>query len=328
MFREKADEAGAVLDALVDARLLTEYESPEGHPGRRIEIADESLLTHWPQLARWRAGRGRGAAAGPAQAGRAPVGGARKAGRPSLDRDVVPAWVTADAIAWEALGGGRIAFGRPQGPHGQRGFYGVCVGDTARATLSCHAAAYENAPDHSAISPDGSMIAVHGPGGTFSMGGGVGVFRLPDWAGIGPLLLDDGAHPAWHPNGQTVFYLSPERPGVWRYALTSTTRRSEGSWTQGQSTGFDPGPEPPDPPFGNTPFSVSAENKVAFSGAEYDAAAHEPFTGNAVGRGEKERAPRASHLRVRLRCLRELVAIAPLRFVLTDRDQLPNLCSL
>jgi DNA-binding winged helix-turn-helix (wHTH) protein/WD40 repeat protein len=60
VFCDKKEEAGAVLDALVDARLLTEFEAPgvEGHettPGhRRIEIVHESLLTHWPRLARWR----------------------------------------------------------------------------------------------------------------------------------------------------------------------------------------------------------------------------------------------------------------------------------
>ena len=90
VFAGKRDEAGVVLDALVDARLLTEYEAvseahvhqatgPNGRvasdaesmldegPGvepatasrndtghRRIEIVHESLLTHWPRLARWR----------------------------------------------------------------------------------------------------------------------------------------------------------------------------------------------------------------------------------------------------------------------------------
>ena len=73
VFPEKRDEVGAVLDALVDARLLTEYEAEDAHAGqgsstatpagspargeaghRRIEIVHESLLTHWPRLARWR----------------------------------------------------------------------------------------------------------------------------------------------------------------------------------------------------------------------------------------------------------------------------------
>jgi hypothetical protein len=75
VFGERRDEAGAVLDALVDARLLTEYEAEEAHAGqgapetphdqglprdrgeaghRRVEIVHESLLTHWPRLARWR----------------------------------------------------------------------------------------------------------------------------------------------------------------------------------------------------------------------------------------------------------------------------------
>ena len=86
VFGETAHEAGPVLDALVDARLLTEYEAPEtgSHPERgvegdrakdladgqigqtsaqgtalgsshhrRVEIVHESLLTHWPRLVRW-----------------------------------------------------------------------------------------------------------------------------------------------------------------------------------------------------------------------------------------------------------------------------------
>jgi WD40 repeat protein/DNA-binding winged helix-turn-helix (wHTH) protein len=51
VFGDEEEEAGAALDALVDARLLTEYEE-SGH--RRVEIVHESLLTHWPRLARWR----------------------------------------------------------------------------------------------------------------------------------------------------------------------------------------------------------------------------------------------------------------------------------
>jgi WD40 repeat protein len=42
----------------VGARLLTEYDDPDGAEGRgrsRIEIVHESLLTHWPRLERWRA---------------------------------------------------------------------------------------------------------------------------------------------------------------------------------------------------------------------------------------------------------------------------------
>ena len=60
VFAEKQDEAGVVLDALVDARLLTEYEPADTEGGeaaaghRRIEIVHESLLTHWPRLVRWR----------------------------------------------------------------------------------------------------------------------------------------------------------------------------------------------------------------------------------------------------------------------------------
>ena len=52
------EEAEAILDVLVGARLLTEYDDPDGPEGRgrsRIEIVHESLLTHWPRLERWRA---------------------------------------------------------------------------------------------------------------------------------------------------------------------------------------------------------------------------------------------------------------------------------
>jgi WD40 repeat protein len=51
------EAAAQVLDALVDARLLTSYELPQaegesaGH--RRIEIIHESLLSQWPRLVRW-----------------------------------------------------------------------------------------------------------------------------------------------------------------------------------------------------------------------------------------------------------------------------------
>ena len=51
--------AGAVLDTLIDARLLTSYEVPteddEGSPQQRIEIIHESLLVNWPRLVRWQA---------------------------------------------------------------------------------------------------------------------------------------------------------------------------------------------------------------------------------------------------------------------------------
>ena len=74
VFGAMRDEAEVVLDALVAARLLTEYEATDAHSGpagtelgaetcgasesdaghRRIEIVHESLLTHWPRLVRWR----------------------------------------------------------------------------------------------------------------------------------------------------------------------------------------------------------------------------------------------------------------------------------
>jgi WD40 repeat protein len=60
IFRDSApgrETAAEVLDALVDARLLTSYELPaaEGEPSgrRRIEVIHESLLTAWPRLVRW-----------------------------------------------------------------------------------------------------------------------------------------------------------------------------------------------------------------------------------------------------------------------------------
>jgi serine/threonine protein kinase/WD40 repeat protein len=49
----------AVLDALIDARLLTAYEEPaieeDREPEQRIEIVHESLLVNWPRLVRWQA---------------------------------------------------------------------------------------------------------------------------------------------------------------------------------------------------------------------------------------------------------------------------------
>ena len=50
--------AGEVLDALIDARLLTTYEENpaegETEGETRLEIIHESLLTNWPRLVRWR----------------------------------------------------------------------------------------------------------------------------------------------------------------------------------------------------------------------------------------------------------------------------------
>ncbi len=58
VFPDRGPAAG-VLDALVDARLLTSYESASGEeagsPGRQqVEIIHESLLAAWPRLVRWR----------------------------------------------------------------------------------------------------------------------------------------------------------------------------------------------------------------------------------------------------------------------------------
>jgi len=56
--QDTAAEAATVLDALVDARLLTSYEIPptEGEAAghHRIEVIHESLLASWPRLVRWR----------------------------------------------------------------------------------------------------------------------------------------------------------------------------------------------------------------------------------------------------------------------------------
>jgi WD40 repeat protein len=51
-------DAAEVLDALIDARLLTSYERPgdeEGKSRRHVEIIHESLLRAWPRLVRWQA---------------------------------------------------------------------------------------------------------------------------------------------------------------------------------------------------------------------------------------------------------------------------------
>ncbi len=45
-----------VLNALIDARLLTSFEAPQSEgekPKRRVEIIHESLLSAWPRLVRW-----------------------------------------------------------------------------------------------------------------------------------------------------------------------------------------------------------------------------------------------------------------------------------
>jgi hypothetical protein len=54
----RRQQAAAVLDALVDARLLTSYELASDERGsasrRRVEVVHESLLAAWPRLVRWR----------------------------------------------------------------------------------------------------------------------------------------------------------------------------------------------------------------------------------------------------------------------------------
>ncbi len=53
---EERAAAEVVLDSLVDARLLTEFERP-GESGQgshqEVEVIHESLLAHWPRLVRW-----------------------------------------------------------------------------------------------------------------------------------------------------------------------------------------------------------------------------------------------------------------------------------
>lgn len=76
VFGGRRIEAEPVLQALVDARLLTEYDAPamQTHPppdgpqaespltgGPRIEVVHESLLSHWPRLMRWLAQDAEGA---------------------------------------------------------------------------------------------------------------------------------------------------------------------------------------------------------------------------------------------------------------------------
>ena len=51
---EEKEHARAILQTLIDARLLTSYESVDGG-ARRVEIIHESLITRWPRLVRWRA---------------------------------------------------------------------------------------------------------------------------------------------------------------------------------------------------------------------------------------------------------------------------------
>lgn len=56
-FADQRGEAEDVLDRLIEARLLTSFESQsdEGVTGQpRVEIIHESLLAAWPRLARWR----------------------------------------------------------------------------------------------------------------------------------------------------------------------------------------------------------------------------------------------------------------------------------
>ena len=56
VFEDRA-AAEEVLNALIDARLLTSFEIPEAREGskerHRIEVVHESLLTSWPRLVRW-----------------------------------------------------------------------------------------------------------------------------------------------------------------------------------------------------------------------------------------------------------------------------------
>ena len=62
---EQREAAGAVLETLIDARLLTSYEDPRGDTTttahHRVEFVHESLLAHWPRLVRWQAQDAEGA---------------------------------------------------------------------------------------------------------------------------------------------------------------------------------------------------------------------------------------------------------------------------
>ena len=58
LFLERTRDATAVLEELIDARLLTSYDvaGAEGQPARhRVEVVHESLLEAWPRLVRWQA---------------------------------------------------------------------------------------------------------------------------------------------------------------------------------------------------------------------------------------------------------------------------------
>jgi len=52
---QSESQAEEVLRQLIDARLLTSYETREGDeaPTRRVEIIHESLIANWPRLVRW-----------------------------------------------------------------------------------------------------------------------------------------------------------------------------------------------------------------------------------------------------------------------------------
>jgi len=63
---DKRGAAAEVLNALIDARLLTSFEVPSGEsdgsaPVQRVEIIHESLLEAWPRLVRWQSQDAEGA---------------------------------------------------------------------------------------------------------------------------------------------------------------------------------------------------------------------------------------------------------------------------
>ena len=100
---------GGRADALVDARLLTEYDAPDGPEGsratRRIEIVHESLLTHWPRLVRWRTQDADGAQLA-TSSGRPRTSGTRMGGRTTCSG---PGTSYLDYRAWRARYSGGLS---------------------------------------------------------------------------------------------------------------------------------------------------------------------------------------------------------------------------
>ena len=89
--REIAARGAPGADRRAAADLLRGRRAGGREQPHRVEIVHESLLASWPRLVRWQTQDADGrAAARPAPPGGAPVGGEGEAGRPAVDRDVVP----------------------------------------------------------------------------------------------------------------------------------------------------------------------------------------------------------------------------------------------